>query len=119
MYNQWLSDYDLALRNVPLWQFNYVQCDRAGPVVTYNSHLMIRIMSAESHGLLLFDVFWSDRMWQRDDRLLLCVPGQSFPHICKKEQKYASVLVSAALFVLEEQRPLLLCYKCAAQRFCL
>uniref|UniRef100_A0AAQ5YTB9 Crooked neck-like protein 1 n=1 Tax=Amphiprion ocellaris TaxID=80972 RepID=A0AAQ5YTB9_AMPOC len=42
---------------------------------------------SESHSLLLFDVFWSDRMWQRDDRLLFCVSGQSFPHICQKTQK--------------------------------
>ena len=42
---------------------------------------------SESHCLLLFDVFWSDGMWQRDNWLLLCVSGQSFPHICKKREK--------------------------------
>lgn len=42
---------------------------------------------AESHGLLLFDVFRSDGMRQRDDRLLLRVSGQSFPHVCNKRRR--------------------------------
>lgn len=50
--------------------------------------------------LLLFDVLWSDGVGQWDDRLLLCVSGQCFPHICNSKHKLSAVVVL--------QRPLLL-----------
>uniref|UniRef100_A0A669D1F4 Crooked neck pre-mRNA splicing factor 1 n=1 Tax=Oreochromis niloticus TaxID=8128 RepID=A0A669D1F4_ORENI len=40
---------------------------------------------SESHSLLLFDVLGSDGVRQWDDRLLLRVSGQSFPHVCRRK----------------------------------
>lgn len=47
-------------------------------------------LDAESHSLLLFDVLRSDRMWQWDDGFLLCISGQSFPHVCNKKHQFSA-----------------------------